>query len=153
MNSNSIQAGAKVFQPVQCISAGGYDGIDVISLPWSEVVGAQVIVNVIDNFAVLASGLTQDARYWGMLEVSIWGAVQGYASCLKRQQVRMISGPMFYRFDSDEFYSHVSVRARNMSGGKSGGDQSGATPPSAAGGFSLACQVMLVAPHGIARGF
>lgn len=151
-----IEAGAEVFQPVECIDAGGFQGTDVISLPWSRVAGCQLIANVIDNFGMrpaLTSG--QDARYWATLEITIWGMVQGYPSCLKRQQTRMISGPCFYRFDADEFYTDVTVRARNISGGRSGGNQTapggGPPAPSSANGFSIQCQVMLVAPKGFVK--
>lgn len=157
MHQRGIQAAAKVFQAVECIDVSTFDGLDVVTLPWAQVRGAQLLVNVIDNFATrfpLTSG--QDSRYWAALEVSIWGAIQGYSTCLKRQHVRMISGPMFYNCASDEFYSAITVRARNMTGGRTGGNPTvngGSAAAIAANGFSIQCQVMLVAPDGIGEGF
>lgn len=140
------QAGAKVFIPVECIGVSEVNGRDVVTLPWSEVKGAQILVLARDNYAeALPAAVLDTAAYWPTLEVTIWGAIQGYMTCLKRQQVRMITGPMMYRVDGDEFYSALTIRARDITGGQTGGY--------GAGSFSLQCQVMLTADAGIGKGF
>lgn len=146
-----IQAGSQVFAPVECIDVADVNGLDVVSLPWAQVKGAQLIINSIDNYDTVDIGSGGPA-YWAALEVTVWGTVQGYATCLKRQHVRMLTGPMLYRVDGDEFYNYVTVKARNMSGGVSGGStEGGLSPPrpSSQLGFSLKCQVMLTAQQGI----
>lgn len=141
------QAGAKVFIPVECIGVSEVNGRDVVTLPWSEVKGgANILVLARDNYAEgLPAAVLDLAAYWPTLEVTIWGAIQGYTVCLKRQQVRMITGPMVYRVEGDELYSAFTVRARDITGGQTGGY--------GAGSFSLQCQVMLTAQSGIGRGF
>lgn len=141
-----IEAAAKVYEPVECIGVSEPNGLDVITLPWKQVAGAQVLVLVRDNYAsALPAAVLNSTAYWPTLEVTIWGAVQGYSTCLKRQHVRMLTGPLLYRVESDEFYSAFSVRARDITGGYPGGF--------GAGSFSIKCQVMLAAHEGIGKGY
>jgi hypothetical protein len=153
----TTEAASKSFQPVECIDEGSPDGREIITVNYSQVKGSQLVVSVVDNFGTRTLPSSQDNRYWPALEVTVTGYIQGYSMVLKRQLVRMVSGPLFMIIPRDEIYTALTVRALNMTGGTRGGNQaapgSGPPGPSAANGFSITCQVQFCAQGGIGEGF
>jgi hypothetical protein len=114
----------KVYGPYESIQEVSGEGRIYLSLPYTEVMGSQVMLSVKDNWAKFVNANL--GMYWPTLELTIWGAVQGFETVVKRQQTRMQTGPMFYIFDYAEAFDTVNFRARNISGGRRG-------PPSNAG--------------------
>lgn len=144
------QSPLTVFNAVECIDDVGLEGNEKYSWPFTRVAGSLVLLQVQDNFGI-QSTVTTLQRFWAALEIGIWGRVQGYEYLLQRQHVRMLTGPMVYAFDSDSPYESISIKARNMSGGKAGppAGQPANLTPSAANGFSLKLQAHVQARSGI----
>jgi hypothetical protein len=132
------QAQAKILGPFEVIQAIGPEGAPIASIPFSKVRGSNLLISVDDNFGKVLP-VTAIRSYWAVAEVSIIGRVQGVETLLKRQQVRMLTGPMGYVFDDAEAYGDLVVRARNMSGGRRGppGPATASPDPTAANGFSI----------------
>ncbi len=132
----------KALGPYEIIGEVSAEGRVLVDIPWEKVIGGQVIVAVSDNYSQLQTTIN-DPQYWATAEVSIWGVVQGYAEVLKRQQLRMLSGPMLYQFANEEAYHAVRFRARNFTGGRRGSGASGANAATAENGYSLTVQLFL----------
>lgn len=141
----------KVYGPFQCIGNLTGDGPVILSLPFTQVAGCRVMVSVTDNFgSQVGSTVPQiyDRRYPG-LEVSIWGAVQSLESCVKRQHVHMLSGPMGHVFDFEEGWDTINFRALNPQGG--GYDPLhtiGAADVTQQGGYSLLANIFVMPRSG-----
>lgn len=141
----------KVYGPFEIIGEGSPEGRVIQALPWVNVRGAQVLASCTDNFGQLQPN-TGNATYWAIAEVTIWGVVQGYANVLKRQQIRMSSGPMTYVLPDEEAYDQVEFRARNFTGGKRAVPSStGSNAPVQANGFSLKVQLFIQPRGGFTR--
>lgn len=118
MAGSQSDAARKSYGPYNVIDDYVLEGRTLVTLPFDNVKGCQLLVSVVDNVDILNPGAA-DQRFWAIAEVAIWGIIQGYATPIKRQHVRMISGPMEYVFPFEEAYDSIEVRGRNMTGGKS----------------------------------
>jgi hypothetical protein len=88
------------------------------SFPFRDVAGGTLIVNVSE--AAIGIGITPTLTAL-IAEIEIVGKVQGIATVLKRTQIRLQTGPTIYRFYPWELYDTIEIRARNMTGGRPGG--------------------------------
>lgn len=140
----------KVYGPFESIQEVAGEGRIYLSLPYTDVMGSQVMLSVKDNWAKINNANL--GMYWPTLELTIWGAVQGYETVIKRQQTRMQTGPMFYIFDYAEAFDTVNFRARNISGGRRGPppDAEDPTIPDKRNGFSLTVDVYIQPRGGFA---
>lgn len=122
-----------VWGPYNVITFGGPDGTKLESFQYSEVKGSQICVWASDNFASFSNQAGAETGYlyfMALVEVSIWGTVQSFEACIKRQAVRMVSGPMNLAIPCDLPWQRIEIRARNMTGGHPGlATDSGTEPP------------------------
>jgi len=86
-----------------------------LSLPYAKIRGSQIVVIAVDNFTNL--GASASSKEWGAIEVTILGSVGGYSFLLKRQQIRMMTGPCLFLVPYDAAYDEISVESRNVTGG------------------------------------
>lgn len=139
------QAATKVHGPFECITLNEQgEGTPVLVLPYSEVEASQLLAHLIDNTAS-NNGASSDSQFWIMIEVGIWGSLQGYESLIKRTTLSPRTGPMSYLFGFAEAYDKVIIKARNMSGGRRGPGINGVV--TLANGFSAPLTVN-VQPRG-----
>ena len=120
--------------PIDVIQYGGLEGTPIYTIPFERVQGGQIAVTLEENFAqfaTLAVGVARNARYVAAAEVSLWGVTRGQDQLILRDNVRQLTGPLIYVFPAWEAYDAIIVKARNMSGGISGGSFS-TYPPVAA---------------------
>lgn len=141
-----MQGQSKVYGPFEVIGETGAVGRVLVTIPYTQVRGSQILINVTDNWGPRAQGQQGIPVYMAGAEVELIGAVQSYQIVLKREFCRGMTGPMFYIFDDAEAYDSILLRARNMSGGRRGavGVTSGPTVlPTSANGFSLKVQAQI----------
>ncbi len=123
------------YGPYNVLQFTGPDGKKLETFQYSEVRGSQVLVWVVDNSSKsinqAQTAEVDTCQFFVIAEISIWGKVQGYSSCLKRQATRMLTGPMLYSIASDEPWAEIEIRARNMSGGRRGTPTGGILQPAA----------------------
>lgn len=142
-----MQSQSKVLGPFEVIQEIGAIGRVLVTLPYKDVRGSQILVAVTDNFAKLAVG-SSDNQFWAAAEVEVLGSIQGYEHTLKRQYCRSITGPMLFVVPDEQAMDKVIFRARNLTGGRRGPPGvSGASDPSAANGFSITVTIH-VQPRG-----
>lgn len=116
-----IKAKAKVYGPFEVLNLNELgEGTPLVTIPYAEVVGSQVLAAITENFEAGTLGFTGDTQFYLGFEVSFWGSYQGFQTCLKRTTVRSLTGPTSYYFDADAAFDQVVVKARNMSGGRRG---------------------------------
>jgi hypothetical protein len=116
-----IKAKAKVYGPFEVLNLNELgEGTPLVTIPYAEVVGSQILAAITENFEAGALSFTGDAQFYLAFEVSFWGSYQGFQSCLKRTTMRALTGPTSYYFDGDAAFDQVIVKARNMSGGRRG---------------------------------
>lgn len=110
------------YGPFDVLLLKGADGVKLITFPYAKVKGSQLFCMVADNAGrTVNQAATPDfAQFFALAEVSIWGLVPGLATCLHRQDVRQLTGPMHYVIPWDLPWNDIEVRARNMSGGRRG---------------------------------
>jgi hypothetical protein len=144
-----VQAQSKVLGPFEVIQEVGAVGRALVSVPYTEVRGSQLVVQVIDNFAKVEPASSFDPQFWAAAEVQINGAVQGFEFCLKRQHTRMLTGPMGYVVPDEAALDQLVFRARNMTGGRRGPPGSGETDATAANGYSIKVQIHIQPRGGI----
>lgn len=100
---------------------GGSAGIpqEFLTLPWSTVKGANIIVAAADdvdtNPAVVG---TLRPELMLLSEVTLFGIIQGYVTPLKCQVISGKLGPMDYLLPWEAGWESISFRQRLMSGGK-----------------------------------
>lgn len=155
MESDQDIAAQKVQGPFEVIENVGTSAPILIELPYQKVRGSQIVASVIDNFGQQQT-VTTLVRFWAAVDLQIWGRIQGYDFLLKKQHTRMNTGPLVYIVPDEEAYDAISIRGRNMSGGRPGPVPGAAPPnPTAApipgfplsGGFSLMVQ-LYIQPRG-----
>lgn len=116
-----IKAKAKVYGPFEVLNLNELgEGTPLITVPYAEVAGSQLLAAVTENFEAGALVFSGDSQFYLQFEVSVWGSYQGFQSCLKRTSMRALTGPSSYYFDSDAAFDQIIVKARNMSGGRRG---------------------------------
>lgn len=108
----------KVYGPFDILSLNSLsEGQVVLTLPYAEVQGAQLLSSVTQTNP---NGIINDTQSFAAFEVGYWGSFQGFQSLIKRAAIRSLTGPMSYLFDFEESYDQVIVKVRNMSGGRRG---------------------------------
>lgn len=108
----------KVYGPYDVLSTNSLaEGQPILTLPWPDVQGAQLLASLTDSNR---NGVPNDAQSFLAFEIGIWGSFQGFESLIKRTAIRALTGPISYRFDTEESYDKVIIKARNMSGGRRG---------------------------------
>ena len=136
-----------VYGPFEVIGELKNDGRVILSLPFTEVAGCNVVMAVTDNYAGCPQQSDADHLFPGV-ELSIWGAIGGFESCLRRTCVHMLSGPINKTFEYADGYDTVIFRAQNMCGG-SLRNGSGIPPfPTQAAGFSLKVSIYIMPRSG-----
>lgn len=134
-----IEGKSKVLGPFEAVQAIAQDGVVLTSIPFSKVRGSQLIVSVSDNYASQFGDIVADVpTFWATVEVTLMGSVQGAEFVIKRQAVRMLTGPLYYIADDSEAYDNIVVRGRNVSGGSKA-----AVDFIASNGLSLLVQVQI----------
>jgi hypothetical protein len=117
-------AKVKIHGPFDVISRIGGNTIFFYSLPSSVIRESSLLIAVTDNVlqAITESNqITPQIAYSLVLvEIGIFGSVQGYKTCIKRQQVKSNWGPMLMRIDSVDSYDQIEFQSRLMIGGKPG---------------------------------
>jgi hypothetical protein len=147
MGTNAIRN--KTYGPFQLISETTDDGNVFLSLPYAEVQGSQVLVAVADNYGVFPSQFAPNHLFPGV-EITIWGAVMGFETCLRRQFVRQQTGPLALLFEWARGWDNILFRGRNMNGG-SVVNLGGIPPfPTQANHFSLTSTVYIFPRGGFA---
>lgn len=121
----TIKSSAKVHGPYECLTLNELaEGTPLLTLPYSEVEASQIGMVVTDN-ASTAFSASPDPQFWLIIEVGIWGSLQGIPSLLKRIALGPRTGPCSYLFGYAEAYDTVQIAARNMSGGRRGPGSAG----------------------------
>lgn len=114
----------RAYAPVDISSYQGQDPKPVLSLPFQEVAGCQLIVSTTDNAtqAIVGANQTAAAQRYGDIstEISFWGSVSGFETMVKRQRINSIYGPAFITLFPEESYDNVIIKARLWSYGKPG---------------------------------
>jgi len=88
----------KTFGPFEMISEVKGDGRVFLTLPYAGVEGSNALVSVADNYGVFPSQTTPN-HLWPGAEITVWGAIKGFETLLKRPvAVHMLSGPMAIKF-------------------------------------------------------
>jgi hypothetical protein len=137
-----------VYGPFEVIGNISDGGQNILSLPFAEVAGCNVLVSLADNFAIQTVQQLPQGLFPGA-EVSIWGAVQGYEACLRRVCLHMFSGPMQQLFEYAERWDTILFRAQNMAGGST--QNAGTSPPiTQANKFSLKVSIYVSPRSGFA---
>lgn len=141
----------KSYGPFDVIGEVRGEGRVFLSLPFTDVAGAQVLVSLKDNFAQQAAQFVP-SHEWPGVEVTIWGAIQGYEVVIKRQCVHMQTGPMSKVFDYADGWDTILFRARNMNGGNQQGQLEMGVPPFPIqeNGFALQTTVNVMPRSGFA---
>lgn len=135
----SIKASTKVHGPYECLTLNELgEGTPLLDLPYSEVEGSQLALQLTDN-ASTAFSASVDPQFWIIIEVGVWGSLQGLPTLLKRVAMSPRTGPVSYLFQFAEAYDQVTIRARNMSGGRRGPGPAGVA--TVAAGFSATLTV------------
>lgn len=141
-----ITSKAKVFGPYNLMELNELpEGQTLLTVPYSEVQGAQLLCSVTNGSAGTPFGI--DTQFFLEFEVGIWGSYQGFLNLLKRTGMRALTGPMTYMFPIDFPFESISIKARNMSGGRRGPGTDGVVTE--ANGFKSALTVHVQARAGI----
>ncbi len=117
------KAEAKVYGPYDVVSRVAQDGVPFLTLPFAQVRNSQILISLKDNAtaALVAASQSGNTAYLiVMAEVSFWGSVQGFATCLKRQALKSTWGPAIMSFGDEDVYDQFSARIRLFIGGKPG---------------------------------
>lgn len=112
------EAARKSYGPFQLDRSGGATDTEFHSLQWTNVVGAQLLVALTDDVDTQPAAIAVDPAFLIGAEVTVWGTIQGYQTCLKRTFIRMKTGPMPLLFIEEEGYERISFRSRLMAGGR-----------------------------------
>jgi hypothetical protein len=147
-NPNQGAIRSPVYGPFEVIGNISEGGQNILSLPFAEVAGCNVLVSVADNFAIQTVQAVPQGLFPGV-ELSIWGAVQGFESCLRRACLHMFSGPLQQVFEYAERWDTILFRAQNMCGGST---QNAGTSPeiTQANKFSLKASIYVSPRTGFA---
>lgn len=138
-----------VYGPYEAIGETDSDGGVMLSLPFSDVAGCNILVSLSDNYSIFAGQGTPNHLYPGV-ELSVWGAIQSYENCLRRLQLHMFTGPARMLFDPADGWDTLLFRAQNMCGG-SVVNGAGVPPfPTQAAGFSLKVSIYVMPRSGFA---
>jgi len=139
----------KSYGPFECIGEVKGEGRVFLSLPFTAVEGCRILVSLKDNFSQIAAQFVP-SHEWPGVEVTIWGAVQGYECVIKRQCVHMQTGPMSKVFEYADGWDTIMFRARNMNGGNPQGQVEMGIPPfpTQENGFLLATTVNVMPRSG-----
>ena len=114
-----LKAGSKQYGPFEVVDIVQPDVQTLVTIPYSDVVGSQMLVTVSDNFA-RDFLLADNASRFAAAEIGITGRVQGEPYIIQRAHVRALSGPLRWIFRAEEMYDQIEIGARNMSGGRRG---------------------------------
>lgn len=139
-----VASASKQYGPYEIVDVAQGEAKTLVTLPYSRVVGSQMLVRCSDNFGRIFGPGAISIDHWVSAEVVLAGYVQGSRFIITRQQIRDLSGPMRWVFRAEEMYDSVEVAARNMSGGRRGSqtvDFPLAADTSSAAGFSIKINV------------
>jgi hypothetical protein len=109
----------KVLGPFDVLDHVAAEPVSVCTLPFREIEGGAVSVVLNENVSGSGAGGTFSEA---MVEIEIVGIVQGQVDVLKRAWLTGLSGPVRKTFEAFEVYDTLEIRARNMMGGRSGGN-------------------------------
>lgn len=118
-NSPQRRIGRKVLGPFQILDTIGRFCVPVTAFPFTDVQGGTVSVVLQGNLSISPAGGTFSEA---MFEVEIVGIVQGQEDCLVRGWLSDLSGPLRKTFEEWDVYETIEIRARNMVGGRTGGN-------------------------------
>lgn len=119
MSQQHTRLGRRVLGPFDILDNVGRDTVPICNFPFSQVEGGHVSVSLTGNLAASSSGGTFAES---MFEIEIVGVVQGAVDVLKRGWINENTGPLRKSFERWEVYEQIEIRARNMTGGKPGGN-------------------------------
>lgn len=138
-----------VYGPFEVIGEIDSDGGNVLSLPFAEVAGCNIMAAVADNFAIIPVQALPAGLFPGV-ELTIWGAIQGFEVCLRRICLHMLSGPVQEVFEYAERWDTILFRAQNMCGGslQNAGESTAITQ---ANKYSLKVSIYLSPRSGFAK--
>ncbi len=112
-----------ILGPYQVYQFSGPEPVEVVSIPFAEVVGGQICCRIADNLAggpgqsLSQKVQTNTILAAAIVEVSIIGVVFGMETTLKCVAMRMITGPMIYQFGEGDAYQNIIIKARMLRGG------------------------------------
>jgi hypothetical protein len=114
--------GRPILGPFKVYTLTGVRPAEVCHLPFNEVVGGQIAIQIQDNLAGLGGGTGQQVVDNNLLacaivEVSIFGQIMGISNLLACTEMRMVTGPFCFQFVDGMAYQDVSIRARMIRGG------------------------------------
>jgi hypothetical protein len=112
------EAGRKTYGPFQLDRSGSGRDSEFHALPWSKVVGAQILVALTDDVDNQPAALAVDPAFLIGAEVTLYGNIQGYETLLKRVFIRMKTGPMPLLLTYEEGFENLSFRSRLFAGGR-----------------------------------
>jgi hypothetical protein len=138
-----------VYGPFEVIGELSADGREILSLPFSDVVGCNILVSLADNYSIIPFQVVPNHLYPNV-ELSVWGAIQGYQACLRRIQLHMFTGPARMLFESSEGWTNLSFRAQNMCGGSTVNGAGIPPQPTQANKFSLKVSIYVMPRSGFA---
>src|SRR5215212_3499072 len=142
MEAQAKQIGRKVLGPFDVLDCLGGDTVPVTNFPFAQVQGGTVSVVLAGDVTASPAGGTFSV---GTFEVEIIGIVQGQEDVLKRGWLTENSGPLRKTFEGFEVYETIEIRARNMVGGRTGGnlDVAAGVANTTANGFKVQLTVNL----------
>lgn len=113
----------RILGPFDVYAFTGPTPVTVDTLPFGLVAGGQISLRIDDNLAGGAGTAasqqvtTNNILACALVEVSIVGSIMGVESTLKCVDMRMITGPVNYRFDESDAFENVFIKARMLRGG------------------------------------
>lgn len=140
----------KTYGPFELIGEQSGEGRVFLSLPFTDVVGCRLMISLADNYGSILpqTGIPIAPNFlWPGVEMTIWGVVQSYESCVKRMHLHALSGPMATQFRYEDGWDQITLRARNTNGGSYVNLKSGGGPPlfpTQANGYSLKATVLVM---------
>ena len=123
MNDTELVTQPKVFGPYDLTASFGQVPRPFLVMKFSRFDTCQIMVSVQDNVPqALPSVLnpTNGAYLMVSAEISVWGAVVGYETLIKRQFVKSNWGPLQFKLRDDEIYDQIILKGRLNVGGKYG---------------------------------
>lgn len=116
------QLGRAILGPYKVYTLTGQVPVEVCHIPFNNVVGGQIAIQVQDNLAGINGGtggqvLDNNILACAEVEVSIVGQIMGISDTLACVGLRMISGPFCFQFVDGLNYQDISIRARMVRGG------------------------------------
>ncbi len=116
-------ASRRILGPYDVYAFTGPTPVIVDTLPFGQVAGGQISLRVDDNLAGGAGTVssqqvtTNNILACALVEVSIVGSIMGIEDTLKCVDMRMITGPINYRFGEGDAFENIFIKARMLRGG------------------------------------